>query len=277
MKRNANVNNIIHADIGLRHGYTLVPNIVLDDESISNNAQLVYAHILKYGWGKGHCYPGHETLAKKLKLSVRSIIRALNELKVKGLISWKQRGLNKTNIYIIESLSKAYKNEEIPLSDTDVTPVSHQDMTSMSLQDMPPMSDKEYKEVKNIKIKNIKLTFPPEADQPLAENVNGKFSSYSEEAVNLAKELNDLKSLNYYQKLISQKDKGEINPEDISDSLDFVRIQIRTAQVDGTKGLKNPAGLFVKTLKQLKEKRKQKKRLVRIDEMKAKLMEKMKF
>jgi len=259
MKRNANVNNIIHADIGLKHGYTLVPNIVLDDESISNNAQLVYAHILKYGWGKGHCYPGHETLAKKLKLSVRSIIRALNELKVKGLISWKQRGLNKTNIYIIESLSKAYKDEEISLSDTDVT--------SMSLQDMPPMADKEYKEVKNIKIKNIKLTLHDE----------NKFSSYSEEAVNLAKELNDEKSINYYQKLISQKDKGEINPEDISNSLDFVRTQIRTAQVDGLKGLKNPAGLFVKTLKQLKEKRKQKEQLIKIDQMKTKLMEKMKF
>lgn len=265
MKRNANVNNIIHADIGLRHGYTLVPNIVLDDESISNNAQLVYAHILKYGWGKGHCYPGHETLAKKLKLSVRSIIRALNELKVKSLISWKQRGLNKTNIYIIESLSKSYRNEEISLSDTDVTPVSHQDMTSMSLQDMPPMSDKEYKEVKNIKIKNIKLT------------LDDNFKSYSEEAINLAIELNDIKSLNYYQKLISQRDKGEINPEDISDSLNFVRTQIRTAQVDGLKGLKNPAGLFVKTLKQLKEKRKQKEQLVKIDGMKAKLMEKMKF
>lgn len=267
MKRNANVNNIIHADIGLKHGYTLVPNIVLDDESISNNAQLVYAHILKYGWGKGHCYPGHETLAKKLKLSVRSIIRALNELRIKGLISWKQRGLNKTNIYIIESLSKAYNDEEISISDTDVTPVSHQDMTSMSLQDMPSMADKEYKEVKNIKIKNIKLTLDDE----------NKFSSYSEEAVNLAKELNDLKSLNYYQKLISQKDKGEINPEDISDSLDFIRTQIRTAQVDGLKGLKNPAGLFVKTLKQLKEKRKQKEQLIKIGQIKTKLMEKMKF
>ena len=64
---------------------------------------------------------------------------------------------------------------------------------------------------------------------------------------------------------------------DISDSLDFVRNQIRTAQVDGLKGLKNPAGLFVKTLKQLKEKRQQKEQLVKIDEMKTKLMEKMKF
>jgi len=111
----------------------------------------------------------------------------------------------------------------------------------------------------------------------LAEDVKGKFNSFSEEAIEIAKELNDLKSIKYYQKLISQKNKGLIDSEDIADSLNFVRTQIRTAQVDGTKGLKNPAGLFVKTLKDLQEKRKQKEQLLKLEEMKTNFLEKSKF
>lgn len=260
MKTRANINNIIHEDIALKHGYTLIPNIVLDDESISNNAQLVYLHLLKFSWGKGSCYPGHQKLAEKLKLSRRSIIRALQELKVKRLIDWKQRGLNKTNIYIILDLSHAYSDEI-----TDVTPVSIPEVTPMSQQDVPPMAYKEYKDVNNIKIKNIKLT------------LNDDFKSFSEEAIELAKELNDLKSIKYYQKLISQKNKGIVNSEDIVDSLIFTRTQIRTAQVDGTKPLSNPAGLFVKTLKDLQEKRKRKEQLSKLETMRAKFLEKSKF
>jgi hypothetical protein len=260
MKTRANINNIIHEDIALKHGYTLIPNIVLDDESISNNAQLVYLHLLKFSWGKGSCYPGHQKLAEKLKLSRRSIIRALQELKAKRLIDWKQRGLNKTNIYIILDLSHAYSDEI-----TDVTPVSIPEVTPMSQQDVPPMAYKEYKDVNNIKIKNIKLT------------LNDEFNSFSEEVIELAKELNDLKSIKYYQKLISQKNKGIVNSDDVTDSLIFTRTQIRTAQVDGTKPPSNPAGLFVKTLKDLLEKRKQKEQLSKLEEMRTKFLEKSKF
>jgi hypothetical protein len=268
MRKRANINNIIHADIGLRHGYTLVPNIVLDDETISNNAQLVYTHILKYGWGKGHCYPGHATLAQKLKLSVRSIIRALKELKNKQLIDWKQRGLNKTNIYMIEPLSKAYKDEERSLISSDMTPVSYQEVSTVSRQDTPPVAEKEYKGIKNIKNmknNNMKLTLDVE------------FNTYSEEAVAIAKELNDLKSIRYYQKLISRKNKGIVNPNDFKYALDFTRVQIRTAVVDGTKPLSNPAGLFVKTLKDLQEKRKCKEQLSKLEDLRMKFLEKSKF
>jgi len=260
MRTRANINNIIHEDIALKHGYTLIPNIVLDDESISNNAQLVYLHLLKYSWGKGSCYPGHQKLAGKLKLSRRSIIRALQELKAKQLIDWKQRGLNKTNVYRIRDLIHAYSDEI-----TDVTPVSIPEVTPMSQQDMQPMAHKEYKEVNIIRNKNIKLT------------LDDDFKSFSEEAVEIAKELNDLKSIKYYQKLISQKNKGIVDYEDITDSLDFVRVQIRTAQVDGTKPLSNPAGLFVKTLKDLQAKRKQKDQLSNLETMRAKFLEKSKF
>ncbi len=260
MRTRTNINNIIHEDIALKHGYTLIPNIVLDDESISNNAQLVYLHLLKYSWGKGSCYPGHQKLAEKLKLSRRSIIRALQELKAKQLIDWKQRGLNKTNIYRIRDLIHAYSDEI-----TDVTPVATPEVTPLTQQDVPSMAHKEYKEVNNIKNKNIKLT------------LNDEFKSFSEEAVEIAKKLNDLKSIKYYQKLISQKNKGMVNPEDIADSLIFTRTQIRTAQVDGTKLLSNPAGLFVKTLKDLQEKRKRKEQLSKLDSMRAKFLEKSKF
>jgi hypothetical protein len=241
-----------------------MPNIVMLDEKLSFQARFLYQLMLMFSWLKGNCFPGQDRLAQIMKVHRNSVLRYLQELKDYGLISWKRRGLNKTNIYYIEKLSDVYLNFDSTI--TDALSIVHPVAPLVVHQDVPPIVHKEY-EVEEKKIKNIKLT--------LDDEIN--VSSFSEEAIEIAQELNDLKSIKYYQKLISQKNKGIVNPDDVTDSLNFTRTQIRTAQVDGTKPLSNPAGLFVKTLKDLQEKRKRKDKLSKLETMRAKFLEKSKF
>jgi len=264
MSKNNNQDKVIFRELEKQYGFAQISHLVTEDRLLSDLAVRVYLALLKYAMNKNYCFPGQDKLAETIGKSRSSVFRGLNELRNRGLVSWKTRGLNKTNMYILEPISEIYAEKLNTLA--DVSELQHPDVSKLTHQGESDLTYKEYK-VEEEKIKNNKLT--------LNDEIN--ISSFSEEAVELAKELNDLKSIKYYQKLISQRKKGIVNSEDITDSLIFTRTQIRTAQVDGLKGLKNPAGLFVKTLKQLKEKRQQKEQLVKIDEMKTKLMEKMKF
>jgi len=213
---------------------------------------------------KNYCFPGQDKLSETIGKSRSSIFRGLNELRNRGLVSWKTRGLNKTNLYIIEPVTEVYAEKLRNLA--DVSELQQPNVSELTHQGVSEMIHKEYK-VEEEKIKNNKLTLNDEI----------KISSFSEEAIEIAQELNDLRSIKYYQKLISQKNKGIVNPDDVTNSLIFTRTQIRTTQIDGTKPLSNPAGLFVKTLKDLQEKRKQKEQLSKLDSMRAKFLEKSKF
>jgi len=276
MKNNSSkTSEVIFRDLEKQYGFTQVSNLVIEDSSLSDLAIRIYFLLTKYAMNKGFCFPGQDRLARDIGKSRSSISRGLAELKVKKLISWKNRGLNKTNLYIIEPISEIY-SEKLQDKFPDVSNLQHPDVSPMKHQGVSPVTHKEYKEEKE-KIKNIKLTFPPEADQPLAENVNGKFSSFSGEALQLAKEFNDLKSINYYQKIVSQKDKGEINADDFYSALTFIRDQINIQQKDGLSTIKNQASLFVKRLNELIEKRKQSKQQESYQKQLSKLSEKMKF
>ncbi len=253
---------VIFRDLEKQYGFAQISHLITEDRLLSDLAVRVYLALLKYAMNKNYCFPGQDKLAKTIGKSRSSIFRGLNELRNRGLVSWKTRGLNKTNLYILEPISEIYAKKLDSLA--DVSDLQQPDVSELTHQGESNLTYKEYK-VEEKKNKNNKLT------------LNDDFKSFSGEAVEIAKELNDLKSIKYYQKLISQKNKGIVNYKDITDSLDFVRIQIRTAQVDGTKPLSNPAGLFVKTLKDLQEKRKRKDQLSKLETMRAKFLEKSKF
>jgi predicted transcriptional regulator len=250
---------IYFRDPVFQQGFTQIANTVLDDSSLSHVAFRTYLHLVKFAWHKGNCFPGHNKLAKLMSVSRSTVMRALKELKKRGLISWKQRGMTKTNIYYIEPLQNVYKM-------SDVSPVELQEVSPMTHQEVPPMEHKEYN-VNNTKIKNTKLTLDDE----------NKFSSYSEEAVSLAKEFDDFKSINYFQKIVSQKDKGEINPDDFYSALTFIRDQMNIQEKDGISTIKNPASLFVKRLKKLIEKRKQSEKQEIYQKQLSKLSEEMRL
>jgi predicted transcriptional regulator len=264
MQRNNIQDKVIFRDLEKQYGFAQISHLVTEDTKLSDLAIRVYLALLKFAMNKNYCFPGQDKLAETLGKSRSSIFRGLNELRNRGLVSWKTRGLNKTNLYVIEPVTEVYAEKLRNLA--DVSELQQPDVSELTHQGASNLTHKEYK-VEEEKIKNNKLT--------LNDDIN--ISSFSEEAVELAKELNDLKSIKYYQKLISQKNKGIVNSDDVTDSLIFTRTQIRTAQVDGTKPLSNPAGLFVKTLKDLQEKRKRKEQLSKLETMRAKFLEKSKF
>ncbi len=257
-----NQDKVIFRELEKQYGFAQISHLITEDRLLSDLAVRVYLALLKYAMNKNYCFPGQDRLSETIGKSRSSVFRGLNELRNRGLVSWKTRGLNKTNMYILEPISEIYAEKLNTIA--DVSELQHPDVAKLTHQGESDLTYKEYK-VKEEKIKNNKLT------------LNDDFKSYLEEAIELAKELNDLKSIKYYQMLISQKNKGIVNSEDITDSLIFTRTQIRTAQVDGTKPLSNPAGLFVKTLKDLQEKRKRKEQLAKLETMRNKFLEKSKF
>ncbi len=262
MKMTDKQDKVIFRDFEKQYGFAQISHLITEDRLLSDLAVRVYLALLKYAMNKNYCFPGQNKLAETIGKSRSSIFRGLDELRSRGLMSWKTRGLNKTNLYILEPISEIYAEKLDSLA--DVSELQQPDVSELTHQGESNLTYKEYK-VEEEKIKNNKLT------------LNDDFKSFSEEAVEIAKELNYLKSIKYYQKLISQKNKGIVNSDDVTDALIFTRTQIRTAQVDGTKPLSNPAGLFVKTLKDLQEKRKRKEQLSKLETMRAKFLEKSKF
>ena len=87
-----------------KQGFTQLPNRVLKDTRLSFGARLTYAVLLSYAWDKDSCFPGQNTMAEDLGVSVRSIRTFLHQLKKYGYISWKYQGPSKPNIYSILKL-----------------------------------------------------------------------------------------------------------------------------------------------------------------------------
>jgi hypothetical protein len=113
-KENAQVNEQESATlINLNYGFFQCPEEVLKIKGLSWRAKCIYERLLCYARQKEVCFPGHARLAVDLGKSVDTIQRGLRELKDFGLITWRRRGLTKTNIYTIVKLSDvpALKND----------------------------------------------------------------------------------------------------------------------------------------------------------------------
>jgi hypothetical protein len=83
------------------HGFTQVPNVILEDPSLSLGAKMCYAMLLRYAWQKESCFPGQESLAQGLGISKRSVVTFLKELESSGYVEKMRRGLGKTNVYVL--------------------------------------------------------------------------------------------------------------------------------------------------------------------------------
>jgi DNA-binding transcriptional ArsR family regulator len=89
------------ADIATRKGWTGVPNFILESKEISAGAKLTYAMLLKYARELDECFPGQDRLARDMGNGERSVRRWLKELEKAGLISIKQRGQGRPNLYTV--------------------------------------------------------------------------------------------------------------------------------------------------------------------------------
>ena len=74
------------------------------DPELPHRARTVYMY-LRDRAGGGNCWPGIKTIAKDLKLSPRTVQRALNDLERAGYIERQQRyrenGSRTSNLYVI--------------------------------------------------------------------------------------------------------------------------------------------------------------------------------
>lgn len=138
---------VVLQDEGLRRlrGFTAIPNVILRHRWLSYGAKVTFGVLLSYAWQDNFCWPAQERLAEDLSCSERQVRRFLQELKVNGIIDWKQQGLNLPNIYYI--LPQA-RWSPLPKANPDRTDVSApagttSERTSVSAQDRTPVSDKE--------------------------------------------------------------------------------------------------------------------------------------
>src|SRR5690348_10888403 len=58
-------------------GFTQVPNLLLNDPSLSFPAKIVYAKLLSYAWHNNRVFPGEERMAEDLGTSQSTVSRAL--------------------------------------------------------------------------------------------------------------------------------------------------------------------------------------------------------
>jgi hypothetical protein len=89
------------ADPVAREGFTQLPNFILRNPNISIGAKTVYSLFISYAWHNNFCFPGQETLAKAIGMSVGSVNAFIKELESLSLIEIERRGQGKTNFYTI--------------------------------------------------------------------------------------------------------------------------------------------------------------------------------
>ena len=94
------------ADPVARYGFTQLPNFILRNPEISIGAKTVYSLFISYAWHNNFCFPGQETLAKAIGMSVGSVNAFIKELEACSLIEITRRGQGKTNLYTINFVVK---------------------------------------------------------------------------------------------------------------------------------------------------------------------------
>ena len=99
---------LILRDPNIRGGFAQLPTVVLRDPKLTGNEKTLYGLLLSYAWQDRECFPGQCRLATDMGVSKSTLARLLGRLRKVKLISWKQLGLGKTNIYFIEQLSDGY-------------------------------------------------------------------------------------------------------------------------------------------------------------------------
>jgi len=101
-------------DETLRAGFTQIPNRVLHASNLSRDAKLLYGFLLSYAWQQGRCFPGYAQLCAAMGASPSIVRKYMHELEVVGLLVQKRRGLGKTNLYTLCSLSTATLEPPVP-------------------------------------------------------------------------------------------------------------------------------------------------------------------
>jgi hypothetical protein len=141
---------------GLSHTFAPLPNWILSRKEISITAKLIYARLLQYKGKKDHAYPRRQELADECGLELKTVARALRELKKFNLILAKRRGHTQSNIYTFplhpwmadekkynskNKINTQEEGDDVPdLSHHDRSDLSHHDRSDLSHHDRSDLS-----------------------------------------------------------------------------------------------------------------------------------------
>lgn len=144
-------------------GFTSIPNRVLRNSDISLGARMTYAILLQYAWQDNFCFPAQTRLATDLGIGERTVRQYLNELREAKLITWKQQGLNKPNVYRILKLPDLVPSNGGGQNNQDgysgPANSAGQDRRQDSGQDRNPRAD--YKDSENNTQPNVNVSQKP--------------------------------------------------------------------------------------------------------------------
>lgn len=136
---------VVLKDDGLKQfegGFTAVPNRILENNGLTLGARMTYAMLLKYAWQRDFCFPAQERIAADLGVTDRSVRTFLNELRDATIITWKQQGLNRPNIYYILKLPQRTPATAHGQSGSEDS--SGLERQQISVQGRQPASNKEH-------------------------------------------------------------------------------------------------------------------------------------
>jgi DNA-binding transcriptional regulator YhcF (GntR family) len=216
----------------LRQGFTIIPNYVLKDPSISPGAKTTFMLLLSYAWQEGSCFPGQERLARELGVAKRSIIRWLQELEEHEVISSKRRGLGKTNLYTI--LDK--KSSPAPSVTSRSDKLSQQELTKTTIQEVPKTAHKENTQNKNTEQQPVVVANQRRGKEKKGNNSSSEQTQPSEVtqdltevgiSITVAKRLaSRYKAERIYEKLDYLQFLQEKNPRKVSNPRGWLRTAI---------------------------------------------------
>jgi len=129
--------------------YSIIPTNILESDTLSDKAKLLYALLNSRCQKWGYCNAGDKHLAKSLKTSVRTIQNRLKELLTSGLIMIR----NKQSAVRKILMASSEKSTEV---ETDIEEVEEEEDKKIS-PTMQKNTDHSAKNCRQNKITNIKL------------------------------------------------------------------------------------------------------------------------
>lgn len=98
---------------GKTAGFIAVEKLIHYDPILSQTAKHVYTTLRGYGWRKSFSFPGQRRLSAQTGLSTRTLIRAIKELRERGLIHVTKHPITRRNTYHFVRPDKVYSDETI--------------------------------------------------------------------------------------------------------------------------------------------------------------------
>lgn len=98
--------SVVHESAIEQLGFTIVPNAVIYNATLSIPARFVYGLLKSFAWRGDNCFPGQRKLAEILGVTDRSVRSYMAELIDVGLVTSERRGMGESNLYTLSFLTE---------------------------------------------------------------------------------------------------------------------------------------------------------------------------